>query len=67
MDTDISRKQIHDFQLQSSLVIPVYKEEQVLPELLERSLKVCRSLGRTFEIILVNDGSHDKSAEIRFL
>ncbi len=49
---------------QVSLVIPVYNEQQVLSELLERSLKVCRSLDRTFEIVLVDDGSSDKSAEI---
>ena len=63
MDTD-SQQQVGDFQLQLSLVIPVYNEEQVLGELLERCLKVCRSLNRTFEIVLVNDGSDDKSAEI---
>ena len=47
-----------------SVVIPIYNEEANLPELIERSLKVCRSLSAPFEIILVSDGSHDRSPEL---
>ena len=47
-----------------SVVIPIYNEEANLPELMERSLKVCRSLSAPFEIILVSDGSHDRSPEL---
>jgi len=50
--------------LHLSLVIPVFNEEANLPELIERCLKVCEGLGRSFEIILVNDGSHDASEAI---
>ena len=47
-----------------SLVIPVYNEERNLPELVERCMAVCGDLQTTFEIVLVNDGSRDKSAEL---
>ncbi len=47
-----------------STVIPVYNEEDGLPELLERTLKSLRSLNRKFELILIDDGSSDRSAEI---
>jgi undecaprenyl-phosphate 4-deoxy-4-formamido-L-arabinose transferase len=47
-----------------SLVIPVYNEEANLSELIQRCLDVCRSLDKSFEIILVDDGSKDGSAEL---
>jgi undecaprenyl-phosphate 4-deoxy-4-formamido-L-arabinose transferase len=47
-----------------SVVIPVYNEEESLPELLRRTTAACESLGKTYEIILVDDGSTDKSADI---
>lgn len=47
-----------------SLVVPVYNEEDVLPRFREEPLRVLRELGRTFEIVFVNDGSRDRSAEI---
>ncbi len=47
-----------------SVVIPVFNESDNLPELLERSLKACRSLDTKFEIILVDDGSRDTSADL---
>ena len=48
----------------ASVVIPVFNEQENLPELLERSLKACRSLDAPFEIILVDDGSRDRSPDI---
>ena len=48
----------------ASVVIPVFNEQENLPELLERCLKACRSLGAPFEIILVDDGSRDRSPEL---
>ncbi len=48
-------------QIDLSLVIPVFNEEGNLGELVERCLKVCRERGRSFEIILVDDGSVDGS------
>lgn len=47
-----------------SLVIPVYNEEDCLDELIERCLAVCAGLGVSFEIVLVDDGSHDASRRI---
>ena len=47
-----------------SVVIPVFNEEANLPELIGRCLKACESLGRPFEIILVDDGSADRSPEM---
>ncbi len=47
-----------------SVVIPVYNEQECLPELLERTTAACRLLEREYEIILVDDGSTDASADI---
>jgi undecaprenyl-phosphate 4-deoxy-4-formamido-L-arabinose transferase len=47
-----------------SIVIPVYNEEQSLPELLQRTEAACRQLQHEFEIVLVDDGSRDDSAQI---
>jgi len=47
-----------------SIVIPIYNEEGNLVELIERTLKACRSVGLSFEVILVDDGSSDRSASI---
>ncbi len=45
-----------------SVVIPVYNEEAVLPALFARLYPALDKLGRTYEVIFVNDGSVDKSA-----
>jgi undecaprenyl-phosphate 4-deoxy-4-formamido-L-arabinose transferase len=45
-----------------SIVIPVYNEEEVLPQLFARLYPALDALGRTYEIIFVNDGSRDRSA-----
>ncbi len=47
-----------------SVVIPVFNEKANLDELIRRCLAVCRGMGHSFEIILVDDGSRDRSAEI---
>ncbi|MEE3509635.1 undecaprenyl-phosphate 4-deoxy-4-formamido-L-arabinose transferase [Pseudomonas sp. 10C3] len=47
-----------------SIVIPVYNEEQSLPELLHRTEAACAQLHHEFEIVLVDDGSRDNSAQI---
>ena len=50
-----------------TVVIPVYNEKDNIPELLERTLKACRALGRAgrpWELILVDDGSRDGSSEM---
>lgn len=48
-------------QIDFSIVIPVYNEEANLPELLERTLRICRPLNRSFELVLIDDGSSDNS------
>jgi len=45
-----------------SVVIPVFNEEANLPELTRRCLAACGKLGRPFELVLVDDGSSDRSA-----
>ncbi|MCC8189620.1 MAG: glycosyltransferase [Planctomycetes bacterium] len=47
-----------------SLVIPVYNEETCLDELLDRCLATGDGLGVPYEIILVDDGSRDRSRAI---
>ncbi|HQU32193.1 MAG: glycosyltransferase [Planctomycetia bacterium] len=47
-----------------SVVIPVYNEEHNLEELIRRCLDACSQMKRPFEIILVDDGSRDKSASM---
>ena len=51
-------------ELSLSLVIPVYNERENLAELIDRCLAVCGELGRSFEIVFVDDGSADGSREI---
>lgn len=50
--------------LKVSVVIPVYNEEVNLPNLLPRLLPVMENLKSPYEIILVDDGSRDKSLSI---
>src|SRR5436190_2887069 len=47
-----------------SIVIPVYNEELNLPTLFTRLYPVLDALGRRYEIIFTNDGSHDRSIEL---
>jgi undecaprenyl-phosphate 4-deoxy-4-formamido-L-arabinose transferase len=47
-----------------SIVVPVHNEEKCLEELYQRLTGALDLLGKTYEIILTNDGSTDKSAEI---
>lgn len=47
-----------------SVIIPVYNEEANLPELFERLMATMDKLGRPFEIIFTNDGSHDRSGDL---
>jgi undecaprenyl-phosphate 4-deoxy-4-formamido-L-arabinose transferase len=49
---------------QVSVVIPVFNEEENLPELYARLKPALEGLGRSHEIILVNDGSRDRSLEL---
>jgi glycosyltransferase involved in cell wall biosynthesis len=51
--------------LKLDIVIPIYNEQENLPELYRRVKKVCDQLGETTcRIIYVNDGSRDDSTRI---
>src|SRR6266496_968287 len=47
-----------------SIVIPVFNEEAGLPALFARLYPALDALGRTYEVIFVNDGSRDRSAAL---
>ncbi|ASI22527.1 TPA: undecaprenyl-phosphate 4-deoxy-4-formamido-L-arabinose transferase [Aeromonas salmonicida] len=47
-----------------SVIIPVYNEEASLPVLLSRVTAACELLPQDYEVILIDDGSHDGSTEI---
>ncbi len=47
-----------------SIVIPMYHEERNVPALMERLLNVLRALDATWEVVCVNDGSKDRTAEL---
>jgi dolichol-phosphate mannosyltransferase len=48
---------------QLSIIVPVFNEEDSIEPLVRSLVSVLRRIGREFEIILVNDGSTDRSAE----
>jgi glycosyltransferase involved in cell wall biosynthesis len=47
-----------------SLVIPLYNEEESLPELCDWIQRVCNEHNLSYEILLLDDGSTDKSWDI---
>ncbi len=47
-----------------SVVVPVYNEEANLPLLMDRMETALKTMGRPYEIILVDDGSRDKSLDL---
>src|SRR5687768_12220781 len=47
-----------------SVVIPIYNEEANLPDLLQRTTAALNQTTRPWEILLVDDGSRDRSAAI---
>jgi undecaprenyl-phosphate 4-deoxy-4-formamido-L-arabinose transferase len=49
---------------QLSVVVPVYNEEAVLPALFARLYPALDALGKTYELIFINDGSRDRSAAL---
>jgi undecaprenyl-phosphate 4-deoxy-4-formamido-L-arabinose transferase len=44
-----------------SVVIPVYNSAETLPALIDRLIPVLRAQAESFEVVLVNDGSRDRS------
>lgn len=47
-----------------SIVVPVYNEEKNLLPLHAEITTACRSLNRSYEVILIDDGSRDSSFEV---
>jgi len=47
-----------------SVVVPIWNEEAVIPELYRRVAEILDSLAQPWELICVNDGSEDHSLEI---
>ena len=50
-----------DRSIDISVVVPVYNEEENLPVLIPQIAEVLKPLGKTFEMIFVDDGSKDQS------
>ena len=46
-----------------SIVVPCYNEEESLPELYRRVSAAAKSVGRPYELVLVDDGSADRTWE----
>jgi glycosyltransferase involved in cell wall biosynthesis len=51
-------------QIEISVVVPVYNEEGNLPVLIPALVEVLKNLGRSYEMIFVDDGSSDESRRI---
>jgi glycosyltransferase involved in cell wall biosynthesis len=49
-----------------SIVIPAYNEEQTIGEVIEETIAVLDSIHLPYEIIVVDDGSTDKTREVAF-
>ena len=47
-----------------SIIVPLYNEEESLPELYDWIERVMKAHGFTYEVIFVNDGSTDRSWEV---
>lgn len=47
-----------------SIVTPLYNEEESVPALLAELARVCGATGKSYEIILVDDGSRDRTFEL---
>ncbi|MCB4399951.1 glycosyltransferase family 2 protein [Synechococcus sp. MU1625] len=50
--------------LNLSVVVPLYNEEESLPHLVNQLISALRPAGETFELVLVDDGSNDRTAEV---
>lgn len=65
MERAVPRNQRHDDTLlEISVVIPLYNEEENIPALLERVTRIMEEIGKSYEIICVDDGSTDKSYQL---
>lgn len=51
-------------EIEISIVVPVYNEEKNLPILVPRLREVLRGVGKSYEMVFVDDGSTDTSRQI---
>ena len=47
-----------------SIIVPIYNEKESVLDLHQRICQVMQNIGKTYEIIFIDDGSRDKSFEI---
>ncbi len=59
--SDITNVMSGEDEVELSAVIPVFNEEEVLPQLCSRLIQVLRSITENYEVIFVDDGSIDRS------
>jgi glycosyltransferase involved in cell wall biosynthesis len=53
--------EIKNENIEISVVVPIYNEEQIIPELYQRLQKTVSEITLNYEFIFVNDGSKDQS------
>jgi glycosyltransferase involved in cell wall biosynthesis len=51
-------------EVELSVIVPLYEEQDNVPALYERLREAVDALGRTYEIILINDGSTDRTGSL---
>ena len=51
-------------QIEISIVLPIFNEKKIIPELIQRTIKSVEKNTMNYEIILVDDGSTDQSREL---
>jgi glycosyltransferase involved in cell wall biosynthesis len=54
-------RDMHAQQVEVSIVAPCYNEEQGLPQFVERMIAAAEACATSFELILINDGSRDRT------
>ncbi len=55
---------MNPLQPEISIIVPLYNEENVIPELFKRLDELIKNAQRNVEVVLVNDGSKDSTAEL---
>jgi len=63
-ETIIAKRETTDQHPRFSIVAPVHNEEEGLPELYRRVHKVMNTITTDWELVLVDDGSRDRSAAV---
>lgn len=60
---DVARRAIDDERL-LSVVVPLYNEESVIEAMYERLVGALEAIAMRFEVVMVNDGSDDRTLEM---